>query len=114
MGRVLEQLSGVGEIFEGDHRRGTAHYTIRVYQKTHAVGGFGSTKHGWKMGAGGSSRSRTVADGRSTPATEVSTPTRRSYRKVVECDRQERPCRHTGEARGWSDATAVSLVGKSM
>ena len=38
MGRILEQASGIGEVYEGDEKLGTARYAITVYQETHAVG----------------------------------------------------------------------------
>ena len=43
-GRVLEQLSGVGELFEDGNRLGLARYAITVYQQTHTVG-FGAGRH---------------------------------------------------------------------
>jgi hypothetical protein len=38
MGRVLEQASGVGEVYEGDKKLGTARYSITVYQEMLDVG----------------------------------------------------------------------------
>jgi hypothetical protein len=41
MGRVVEQTSGDGEVYEGTQRLGRATYSIRVYQETQTVRTFG-------------------------------------------------------------------------
>jgi len=43
MGRVLERVSGVGEIYAGETPAGKATYTVTVFQRTARTGTFGAT-----------------------------------------------------------------------
>jgi hypothetical protein len=42
MGREVESPSGIGELYEGETKLGTARYSITVYQDTHFIQTFGS------------------------------------------------------------------------
>jgi hypothetical protein len=41
MGRVIEDVQGEGDVYEGEKRLGEASYRITVYQKTETVKSFG-------------------------------------------------------------------------